>query len=153
MGTLIDTKPFGKIEVEEKQIIDFPDGIFGFEFEKKFAILDSKEDIPFKWMQSLSEPDLAFVIIMPKDFLIEYDLKISQVDLDSVKSDSADDLLVFSIVTIPDDPSQMTANLQGPIIINPKKRIGRQAISLNESYKVKHKILEEMQQASKEEGK
>ena len=42
------------------------------------------------------------------------------------------------------NPKDMTANLQGPIIINPHKRIGRQAISTNEKYGVKHGILEEM---------
>lgn len=147
MGILIDTKPFGKIEVDEKQIIDFPDGIFGFEFEKKFVILDSKEHSPFKWMQAYSEPSLAFVIIRPVDFLIKYELVISQADLESVKSKNVDDLLVFAIVTIPADPSQMTANLQGPVIINPNERTGRQVISLSEKYRVKHVILEEMKQA------
>jgi len=146
----IDTKPFGKIEIDEKQIIDFPDGIFGFEFEKKFVILDSKEHSPFKWMQAYSEPSLAFVIIRPIDFLIKYELSISQSDMESVKAIKPDDLLVFAIVTIPADPSQMTANLQGPIIINTKDKIGRQVISLSDKYRVKHKILEEMKQSEKE---
>ena len=150
MRIFIDTKPFGKIEIDEKQIIDFPDGIFGFEFEKKFVILDSKEHSPFKWMQAYSEPSLAFVIIRPIDFLIKYELSISQSDMESVKAIKPDDLLVFAIVTIPADPSQMTANLQGPIIINTKDKIGRQVISLSDKYRVKHKILEEMKQSEKE---
>ncbi len=147
MGININTKPFGQIEVEEKQIIDFPDGILGFEFERKFVILDSTEHSPFKWMQAYSEPDLAFVIIRPIDFLMEYDLAISPADLESVKTDKVEELLVFAIVTIPSDPSQMTANLQGPVIINPQKKIGRQVISLSDKYKVKHKILNEIQSA------
>ena len=150
MRIFIDTKPFGKIEIDEKQIIDFPDGIFGFEFEKKFVILDSKEHSPFKWMQAYSEPSLAFVIIRPIDFLIKYELSISQSDMESVKAIKPDDLLVFAIVTIPADPSQMTANLQGPIIINTKDKIGRQVISLSDKYRVKHKILEEMKQSENE---
>jgi flagellar assembly factor FliW len=144
----VKTKPLGEVEVEEKQIVDFPDGIFGFDYIKKFVILDSSEKSPFKWMQALSEPELAFVIIRPIDFMVEYELLISQSDLESVEAESADELLVFSIVTIPSDPSDMTANLQGPIIINPQKRVGRQAISLSERYRVKHKILEEIKKAS-----
>lgn len=151
MGILIDTKPFGKIEIDEKQIVEFPDGILGFEFEKKFAILDSKEHVPFKWMQAFSEPTLAFVIIRPSDFSIEYELSVSQSDIEALKVDDTDELLVFAIVTIPSDPSQMTANLQGPILINPKERIGRQAISLNEKYRVKHRILDEMKKAEDQE--
>jgi len=149
LGIFIDTKPFGKIEIDEKQIIDFPDGILGFEFEKKFVILDSNDHSPFKWMQAYSEPSLAFVIIRPIDFLIKYELSISQSDMESVKAAKPDDLLVFAIVTIPADPSQMTANLQGPVIINPNDKIGRQVISQSDKYRVKHVILEEMKQAEK----
>lgn len=151
MAVKVKTKPLGEVEVEEKQIVDFPDGIFGFDYIKKFVILDSSEKSPFKWMQAFSEPELAFVIIRPVDFLVEYELLISQSDLESVEAESADELLVFSIVTIPSDPSDMTANLQGPVIINPKKRIGRQAISLSEKYRVKHKILDEIKKASTSE--
>lgn len=55
---------------------------------------------------------------------------------------------MFAIVTIPTNPSDMTANLQGPIIVNPDKRLGRQAISLSDRYSVRHKILEEMKKAA-----
>ncbi len=152
MGILIDTKPFGKIEVDEKLIVDIPDGILGFDFEKKYVILDSAEHSPFKWLQAYSEPDLAFVIIRPVDFLVEYDLVISQADIEAVQSEKVEELLVFAIVTIPSEPSNMTANLQGPIIVNPEKRIGKQVISLSDKYKVKHKILDEIQKAGAEEG-
>lgn len=152
MSILIHTKPFGKIEVNEKQVVDFPDGILGFDFVKKFVILDSAERSPFKWMQAYSEPDLAFIIIRPVDFMSNYELVISQADVEAVEAGSSEELLVFVIVTVPAKTSDMTANLQGPIIINPKKRIGRQVISLSDKYKVKHKILDEMKKSASEEG-
>ena len=144
MGILVHTKPFGEIEVDEKQIIDFPEGILGFDFIKKFIILDADENSPFKWMQAYSEPDLAFIIIQPIYFEPDYELMISQSDLEAVEAEDTNNLLVFTIVTIPVDPSDMTANLQGPIIINPGNKLGRQVISLSEKYKVKHRILDAM---------
>lgn len=152
MSILVNTKPFGEIEVDEKQIVDFPDGILGFDFVKKFIILDSTEHSPFKWMQAYSEPELAFIIIRPIDFMEEYELAISQIDLEAVEAKSIDKLIVFAIVTIPSDTSKMTANLQGPIIINPEKRIGKQVISMSDKYRVKHNILDEMRRAAKAEG-
>ena len=140
----VNTKPFGEIEIDELQIIDFPEGILGFDFVKKFIILDADSDSPFKWMQAFDEKDLAFVIIMPESFVPSYKLVIPQIDYESVKAESEKDLLVFAIVTIPDNPSNMTANLQGPIIINPASRLGKQAISLSDRYTVRHNILEEM---------
>ncbi|MFH0975641.1 MAG: flagellar assembly protein FliW [Spirochaetota bacterium] len=152
MGITIHTKPFGEIEVETKQIVDFPDGILGFDFVKKFVILDSEENSPFKWMQAFSEPDLAFIIIQPVFFKPDYELIISQSDIEAVEAQDANSLLVFVIVTIPSNPSDMTANLQGPIIINTKKQIGRQVISLSDKYCVKHKILDEMKNIEQAKG-
>ncbi len=145
MSIKIQTKPFGEIEVSELQVIDFPDGILGFDFIKKFVILDAEDDgSPFKWMQAFEEKDLAFVIIRPVDFMESYDLAISQNDFEAVKAESADELIVFAIVTIPENPKDMTANLQGPIIINPVTKLGKQAISMSDRYKVRHRILDEM---------
>ncbi len=152
MGIIIHTKPFGEIEVDKKQIIDFPDGILGFDFIKKFVILDSDKNSPFKWMQAYSEPDLAFIIIQPVYFKPDYELVISQSDIEAVEAENAGSLLVFTIVTVPANPSDMTANLQGPIIINKKKKLGRQVISLSDKYCVKHKILDEMKKVGLSEG-
>ena len=153
MGIKIQTKPFGEIEVNELQVIDFPEGILGFDYIKKFVILDTEDEgSPFKWMQAFDEKDLAFVIIRPVDFMEKYDLLISQSDLETVKAESVDELLVFAIVTIPENPEKMTANLQGPIIINVEKKLGRQAISMSERYGVRHNILDEIRRQSKARG-
>ncbi len=153
MSIKVDTKPFGEIEVNELQIIDFPEGILGFDFIKKFIIMDAEDEgSPFKWMQAFDEKNLAFVIIQPVDFMGEYELVISQSDLETVKSENIDELITFAIVTIPDNPRKMTANLQGPIIINPVKRIGKQAISMSERYSVRHNILDEMKKHTKAGG-
>ncbi len=145
MSEKIRTKPFGEIEIEDKQIIAFPDGILGFEYVKKFAILDDTHSgSPFRWMQALEEPDLAFVIILISDFMADYELNISQSDYEVIEAKPQDEILVFSIVTVPEDYKKMTANLMGPVIINPAKKIGKQAISLSDKYGVRHRIIENM---------
>lgn len=145
MSVKIRTKPFGEIEIEEKQIINFPDGILGFEFVKKFAIIDDNHPgSPFRFLQAVGEPDLAFVIILISDFMSDYELLLPENDYEAVGAASAEQLLVFSIVTIPEDFKMMTANLMGPIIINPHTKTGRQAISLSDKYGVRHRIIEKM---------
>lgn len=145
------TRHFGEIAVDEKLIFNFPDGIFGFDDIKKFVILDfEEEDSPFKWLQAFNEPELAFIIIMPNNFMAEYELVISQTDIEAVGAASIDDLIVFAIVTIPSNPDDMTANLQGPVIINPGNNTGKQVISLSDKYGVRHKILDEIKKISGE---
>jgi flagellar assembly factor FliW len=141
----IKTRPYGEIEIREEQIVDFPDGVLGFDYVKKFVLLDTHDETsPLKWLQAYDEPGLAFVVIRPVDFMSEYELFVSMNDIEAVGASGAENLLVFAIVTIPANPAEMTANLQGPVIINPEKKIGRQAISLSDKYGVKHKILDEM---------
>ena len=139
----IDTKPFGEIEVDSRQRISFPHGLFGFEHCNEFALLDSAQP-PFYWLQSVEEADIAFVLIDPKFFRPDYSIDLPASELEEVELDGTDEALIFSIVTIPEDQARMTANLQGPIIINGRHRIGRQAISTNPNWRVRHFILEEL---------
>ncbi len=143
----IKTKPYGEIEVSEKQRIYFPEGIIGFEDVQYYYLIDSKEG-PFYWLQAENNPDLAFLLVNPRIFMDNYELKVSEAELKSIGIEGKEDILDFAIVTVPDDPSKISANLMGPIIINKKTRVAKQVISENDKYGVKHYILEEMKKSS-----
>ena len=141
----VHTKAYGIIEADDRQKIDFPFGILGFEKMKNYILLDASQQ-PFYWLQSLEVPEIAFVLIDPNIFRPDYNPEIPETELEEIELTSSEDSLCLSIVTIPENQSDMTANLQGPIIINKKRRIGRQCISLNPKWKVRHNILEELSQ-------
>jgi len=144
--TELATKAFGKIEVHPDQILHFPDGILGFENEKEFALIEENEESPFKWLQSTKMPSLAFIVIQPALFLKEpYIPEVSASDLNHLAVDRIEECLTFVIVTIPENnPEKMTANLQGPVLINAQKKTARQCISGNEKHKVRISILEQL---------
>ncbi|XDD50211.1 flagellar assembly protein FliW [Leptospira sp. WS92.C1] len=143
MGIEIQTKPFGKIQISEKQILAFPEGLLGFEEYKKFALIEEEEESVFKWLQSIEEVDLAFVVIPPSLFKKEYKPLIPEQELQMIGIAEMKEGLTLVIVTIPgDDPALMTANMQGPILINKETLIAKQFISRNESHSVREKILE-----------
>jgi len=142
----IDSKPYGEIEISERQVITFPIGIFGFEDFHRYALLDSGQP-PFYWLQSLDEAGLAFIIVNPYVFRPDYVLDVPGEDLAGIEYESDEDVLVFAIVTIPEDEMRMSANLQGPVIINRVRQLGRQSISLNQSWKTKHFIMDELEHA------
>ena len=139
----INTKPYGEIEVSEKQKIHFPDGLFGFEQMRDYFLLDSREG-PFYWLQAADQPELAFILINPRLFKEDYQLSVSEEDFKSIGAREGKDVIDFAIVTVPEDAQKISANLMGPIIINRKTRKARQAISVNNEYSVKHFIVEEM---------
>ena len=141
----VDTKAYGHVEVDERQRIDIPQGLYGFEGLHEFILMDARQR-PFYWLQSLEVREVAFVLIDPKILRADYDADIDPLDLDGLGLTGPDDerYLEFAIVTIPGDRQDMTANLQGPIIINRETRQAGQCISRNESWHVRHNILEEM---------
>ncbi|NUM80366.1 flagellar assembly protein FliW [bacterium] len=72
MAIELVTKPFGKIQISDKQLIYFRDGLLGFEMQKQYALIEDSPDNPFKWLQSTENTDLAFVIMQPQLFSPKY---------------------------------------------------------------------------------
>ncbi|MDR1250062.1 MAG: flagellar assembly protein FliW [Treponema sp.] len=144
----IATKAYGRIEVDERQKIRFPLGLLGFEPLKEYALLDAERQ-PFYWLQSLDVEQVAFILINPFLFRPDYELDIDDEDLRDIGLSGPDKALIFSVVTIPSDGSPMTANLQGPLVINQDIRIGKQAILTDPRWKTKHDIMSELSAAGK----
>jgi len=142
----IRTKPYGEMEIEERQKVSFPRGLFGFEELREFALLDAAQQ-PFYWLQSLERTDVAFVLIDPRFFRPDYSPDVDPAELEEIGIETAEDMLVLSIVTIPATESRMTANLQGPLILNRRTRAGRQSISADPRWGVRHAILDELAKA------
>lgn len=148
----LSTKHSGDIEINENKIINFLDGLPGFDDQKRFIIIDnSDEKVPFKWLQSLDDANLAFIIINPFLFKNDYEFDIPEYIIEKLKIKEEKDVIVYSIVLIPEDITKMTANLLGPVIINTKEMLGKQIVLDDNRYKTKHFILEEAKAKGKEE--
>ncbi|MDR2718884.1 MAG: flagellar assembly protein FliW [Treponema sp.] len=139
----VATKAYGLIDVDERQKIIFPQGLFGFENLKSYLLLDAERQ-PFYWLQSIDMEQVAFVLLSPFLFRPDYELNISNEELAEIGINAPEKALVFSIVTIPPDGSPMTANLQGPLIINRDSRTGKQAVLSDARWKTKHDIMAEL---------
>jgi hypothetical protein len=51
---------------------------------------------------------------------------------------------VFSILTIPQDVTQMTANLKAPLVINLREQIARQVVLQENEYNIKQLMFKEL---------
>jgi flagellar assembly factor FliW len=134
------TKAYGTVDVDERQKILFPSGLFGFEPLKQYVMLDAEQQ-PFFWLQSTENPETAFVIVSPFLFMPDYELNVSDDELTDIGLSTPEKALVFSIVTIPVDGGPMTANLQGPLVINLDTRVGKQVILNDPRWKTKHEVV------------
>jgi flagellar assembly factor FliW len=137
------TKAYGLIDVDERQKILFPAGLFGFEALKEYVMLDAEQQ-PFFWLQSTESAAAAFIMISPFLFRPDYELDLGDDELSDIGISKPEAALVFSIVTVPPDGGPMTANLQGPIVINRDTRMGKQIILADPRWKTKHDVIAEL---------
>ena len=138
----IETTRFGHVEIDESLIITVPEGILGFEDLNRFIILDHfDKESPFKWFQSIEDPSLAFVITDPLIFLPDYKAKIHKEEIGSIELSDASKALIVVIVNIKRDHSEITINLQGPLVINSEKKLAKQCILRTDEYAVRHVIF------------
>ncbi|MEG6570387.1 flagellar assembly protein FliW [Thermoanaerobacterium thermosaccharolyticum] len=143
----IETKNFGLVSYNEEDVIYFDDGIPGFEGLKSFILLSVDEYTPFKWLQSIDDTNIAFVIIDPKAIVKDYKVELDEETVKLLDIKDLNHILVFAIVVIPDEIEKMTANLKAPIIINAENNKGMQILIDNDEYMIKHPILKELKNA------
>lgn len=142
---LLQTRYFGEIEINEEDIINFPDGIPAFEDIKKFVIVENPEKgVPFHWLQGVDEGSLAFVIINPFLLKDDYDIELPKNAIEKLEIQSLEEVALYTIVVVPEDISKMTANLRAPIVINSRTKKGKQVLLEDDRYQAKHYIAEEL---------
>src|SRR5690242_12031159 len=103
----IQTSRFGLVEATADDVIDFPDGLLGFNSLHKFVLLDDPTDDIFAWLQSCEEPAIAFPVLEPELFAPNYQIQLTRHDLEGLKVASQEGIRSFVIITIPQDPTQM----------------------------------------------
>src|SRR5574344_490758 len=107
----VKTKTKGTVEVANEHIISIPSGLFGFEEYTDFALIDSEYQ-PLIWLQSMQDKNLAFLLIDPFFICPDYEVDVDDKTLGKIGINDPSDVVVFSIVTVPQDGTSVTANLQ-----------------------------------------
>lgn len=141
---LLNTTSLGEIEYKEEDVIKFVNAIPGFKGLNEFVFVDMEEEsLPFRWLQSTQDTSVTFVVVNPILVKHDYDINISDEIVNKLEIEKPEDVEVYSILTIPENVNQMTANLRAPIIINITNNKAKQVILENEKYKIKHRITED----------
>lgn len=140
----VKTKNGSIVNVDDDHILNFPEGLFGFELYHNYAIYES-EYSPFMWMQSLEDQNLAFLIVDPFLICNDYELDVDDKSLSKIGINSPADVIVMAVVTVPQSGGVVTANLQGPIIINKNNKQCMQAILNTNKWTTKFDIMKALQ--------
>jgi flagellar assembly factor FliW len=142
---LIQTSRFGPVKLQDEDVIEFPEGILGFNDLRKFILLDDPNDEIFAWLQSCEVAQIAFPVLEPELFTQNYQILLTKHDLESIGLTKPEKIRSFSIITIPEDATQMTANVKAPIVINIEKRIARQIVLQDNNLAIREPIFQKLQ--------
>ncbi len=141
---VVQTGRFGQIEISTDEIITIPSGILGFPEEQDYCLVDSGDDTLILWLQSLTNPHLAFPVLEPRIYKNDYVVRLSASELRELRLDSIKEASVFTILTIPGNLTEMTANLKAPVVINTRARIAKQVVLQENDQPIKHPMFQEL---------
>lgn len=149
---LIHSTRLGELDVPEERIIDFLHGLPGFPDEKAFAFLPYKEESPFAFLQSVTEPNLTFIVVNPFAFFKDYEFAITDDIVQDLGLDAANLPQIVNIVRVPDKTEEMTTNLLAPLVINVRDRKALQIVLEKASYSTRHRLFPEGLHKQSDEG-
>ena len=142
MNAETKTAPTTDIWLKEADI-KLPAGLMGFPEVKDLELIHNTEELPFRWLRSIEDRSIAFVVVQPDGLIPDYKLELSDEDVVEINITNPEDALVLNIVTLHNGrPQEATVNLIGPIIVNPETGTGRQVVLRNyQDYSARHPLV------------
>ncbi|MCX7798710.1 MAG: flagellar assembly protein FliW [Fimbriimonadales bacterium] len=144
----LDNTRFGTIQFQEGDVVTLPDGMVGFPQWTRFVLVQTREGSPFRWLQSVEDPSLAFLLADPTAYCPDYAPELPDAVAAALGLTEQSPCLLLVTAAIPRGrPEDMTLNLAAPVLINMESRIGAQVILESEAYTMKHRVFAEAPQA------
>src|SRR6056297_1653711 len=103
-----------EVEFSDKEVLDFPEGLYGFEHLKRFILIEGGKKSLFSYLQSIDDENVTFIIANPAEIIKGYSIDIEQSEYDSLQIKDKEMLADFVIVTIPENIEDISVNLLGP---------------------------------------
>ncbi|MEM7653588.1 MAG: flagellar assembly protein FliW [Pseudomonadota bacterium] len=135
---------FGVMEFPKDQALELPHGLLGFAGLTKYGLanIPGTEDSQFKFLQCLDEANLGFLVLPlagEQTLIAEEHLKGA---LDEHKIAPADALVMLIVTMRPklEGGVLLTANLQGPIVVDAVRRMAWQHVMHDGEYAVQHPL-------------
>jgi flagellar assembly factor FliW len=135
----IVTTRFGLIQVPESELIRMPDGLVGFRSYTQYVNLPDPVVAGLSWLQCVTAPELAFGLIPPPLAVSDYRIELRPADRAALELDEERSAIVYVILNR-GEGGGLTVNLQGPVVFNPIRRLGRQLVLTSSRYAVKYPL-------------
>ena len=131
---------FGVLNVDDQRIITFTKGLLGFPGKSRFALIQTNEENYFFWLQSVEDPNLAFVVTDPSTFFKDYEVPLreeTQLELELTDPEAAQVLVICNKVG-----DWLTGNLLGPIVVNVALQLATQVVLTEKKWTTRQPLLQ-----------
>jgi flagellar assembly factor FliW len=126
---------FGEIEYDPSSVLNFPDGLIGFEDLHEFVVMPNEKEGPLFWIQSVEDPQVALVLTDPTNFFLDYNVAPEAGESSKIGLKEDDDYFALVVVTVHPD-RKITLNLAAPILFAPQSNKAIQVILENSGYDI-----------------
>ena len=121
------------LTIDSEKVVTFLQGIPGFEKYTTYLVYHKEEnDLNAYWLESCDEPEITFTIVDPGQYGLSYDLELTDEERDLLQADGAEELGIFMMLSKKQGNGTISpvlnANIAGPVIINPRTRLGLQKL-------------------------
>lgn len=109
----------------------FPKGLPGFEGCTRFELCHEKKgDVDLFQLQSADHKELAFDLIDPAAFDLNYQFTLNDEEQALIEAQSAEDIVVFLMLSRKEggEKSAVHANIAGPLVLNVNSFMGMQKV-------------------------
>ena len=128
--------------VVDSQELFFENGLPGFPEARRFTLIRWGDDeSPFSILRSLEDESLEFVVVPPIVFFPDYAPELDDSTAGRLDLQTAEDAIVLAVVTLGDKPTDATANLMGPIVVNRHTNRAAQAVLAQSGYDLRTPLV------------
>ncbi len=135
----IESTRFGRLTVDDERVMTFPHGLLGFPNHTRFALIQTGEENYFFWLQSIDDPNLAFVVTDPTIFFKDYDVPVREEAQQDLQLTDPAFLQVFVICNRVEE--WLTGNLLGPLVVNAQNRVAQQVVLTEKKWTTRQPLL------------
>lgn len=118
----------------ELLVYQFEQGIPGFEHLNEFVFEEVGNDLPMKLMKAVNDQDISLLVASPFLFYPDYEWELPDTIKRELSILNEEDVEIWSIITVPSDIEKATINLLAPIVLNSRKKMGKQHILHDNTY-------------------
>jgi flagellar assembly factor FliW len=140
-----ETAYFGRVTCSEGSVIQFAQGLPGFEQETRFITIGADSCKPLIFVQSVSTRALCFVTLPVLAIAPDYRLDLQPEDLEALglpvdaRPEIGPELVCLAVVSV-NENGPPTANLLAPVVIHLPNQKGVQVVPSDSRWPLRHPL-------------